>query len=108
MSEIDLNDFFYTVDNIADKISDQFILEDIKKKYPKLFNEEISMACLKKAFIELVDNENYINSLLDKFDMRFTELFEVLYRQFSVIFENKLFVKKLSAIMYNKSYANRL
>lgn len=98
---------FYTFDKSIEKMNDDDIFQAILKKYPTLVNDELGDIVLKKIVVDFFEDEKFIEKILKDFDMNITDLLKTFYRKLGWIFNNAMFVKKISAIVLEKSYARQ-
>jgi hypothetical protein len=95
--------FCYTGDKHIKRMDDSFILSRITEKYPD-FNPSSSESVLKQAFMVVASDTRLINELTSKYDITAHELFKLIFRNYSFLF-NPCFVSKLQKIVSKRAYA---
>lgn len=99
--------FFYTFDKSIEKINDNEIFEAIIVKYDKLNSDELGDTIIRKAILEFLDDEAFVEELLEKFNITILDLISTIYRKLSSVFSNTLFVKKVKSTVIGKKYAEK-
>ena len=87
--------FFYTNDKQVNSIDDAEIIQYIIMSYPE-FIQQTKDSQLKKIFLEMLDNKQFILKLLEQFDLTIYDFFKLIYKNYSSLF-NALFIKKVKA-----------
>ena len=109
-NELDFNcegigSFYYTNDKQIKNMDDSFILAKITEKYPDLSPSK-KENIIKQAIILFLVDSKHVKSILDYFDISIHELFAVLYRTYSFIF-NTCFSNRIHDIIKTKCYVRR-
>ena len=94
--------FYYSPDNTINGLDNDFILANIKAKYPDL-DEQNKESILKQAIVAIFDDKNFINKLLEHFDLNIIGLFQIIYAKFSFIF-SACYVTKIKKLMKKHKY----
>lgn len=95
--------FFYTNDKHLNAIDDAEVINRIVVRYPD-FNQKNKDTQLKKIFLQVLDDEEFILDLLDYFALTIFDFFKIIYKNYSSLF-NTLFIKKVKDRIKNKKYA---
>ena len=95
--------FFYTIDKKLDSIDDADIIHEILKKYPEL-NQQEKDIYLRKVLIQVLNDDDFIVYIINKYNITILEFFKILYKEYSALF-NALFIKKLKDLLKTKAYA---
>ena len=99
----DYNGFFYTSDKQIKKMDDAFIVSKIVEKYPD-FTTNGNENLLKQTFMVIARDSRFVNQLLKDYDLTVSELFSVIYRNYSFIF-NPCYISKIQKLVTRRSYA---
>lgn len=99
----DYNGFYYTSEKQIRKMDDSFILSKLIEKYPD-FVPSNAENLLKQTFIAITRDSKLINDVVEFCDITVHELFSVIYRNYSFIF-NGSFISKIQKLVSNRSYA---
>lgn len=94
--------FFYTNDKFINALDNETIIKEIQKKYPDL-NEKNTDGIIKKNIVRFLEDEKYVNTILEFYNLTIFDLFKMLYKSFSTIFKGMYLVKIRNAIS-NKKY----
>lgn len=97
--------FFYTSDKQLNALDDSEIIKYIIQTYPN-FVQSSKDALLKKTFLAILDDEKFINSILNHYDLTIYDFFKIVYKNYSALF-NTLFIKKVKDKIKNKKYARK-
>lgn len=97
--------FFYTSDKQLNALDDSEIIKYIIQTYPN-FVQSSKDALLKKTFLAILDDEQFINSILNHYDLTIYDFFKIVYKNYSALF-NTLFIKKVKDKIKNKKYARK-
>lgn len=95
--------FFYTNDKYINSLDDNEIINRITSRYPD-FNQQNKDTQLKKIFLQLLDDEEFILNTLDYYNIDIYEFFKIIYKNYSALF-NTLFIKKVREKIQNHTYA---
>ena len=71
--------FFYTSDKFINAIDNDNILKEIQKKYPDL-SEKNTDGAIKKNIIKFLDDEQFVESVLNFYNLSIFDLFKLLYK----------------------------
>ena len=102
----DSNGFFYTNEKQIKRMDDDIILSKIIEKYPD-FVPENDENTLKQILPVIVNDSKLITDVVEYFGINTLELFSIIYRRYSFIF-NKCFTTKLHNIAKCKAYARNI
>ena len=102
----DYNGFYYTSEKHIRKMDDAFIISKIIEKYPDFGNKDDENS-LKQIFSVIVSDSKFINELLKKYDLTVKELFSIIYRNYSFIF-NSAYTSKIRKLISGRSYARAI
>jgi hypothetical protein len=105
-AESSLVGFFYTFEKSLKKMDDDELFAELVKKHENLEKVEDD-ALLRKEILDILENEEYVNSLLEKFSMTILDFISALYRKLGTVFANASFIRKLKVTMVGKSYAKQ-
>lgn len=97
--------FFYTNDKFFDQIDNEEIMASILKTYPRLSTSNTD-SIIKKALIEMLNDEQFINEILEFYNINVFDLFKILHKTYASIFKGS-FLKKLKNNIVGKSYVSR-
>ena len=95
--------FFYTNDKYINSLDDNEIINRITLRYPD-FNQQNKDTQLKKIFLQLLDDEEFILNTLDYYNINIYDFFKIIYKNYSALF-NTLFIKKVREKIQNHTYA---
>lgn len=95
--------FFYTNDKFINSIDNIDIITVILEKYPSL-NGQNTDSVLKKTIIQILEDDEFIEYILNYYNMSIYDFFKVLYKQFGTIFSG-IYLKKVKKTIENKNYA---
>ena len=95
--------FFYTNDKYLNSLDDNEIISRITSRYPD-FNQQNKDTQLKKIFLQLLDDEEFILDTLDYYNIDIYDFFKIIYKNYSTLF-NTLFIKKVREKIQNHTYA---
>lgn len=95
--------FFYTNDKHLNAIDDVEVINKIMEQYPE-FNQKNKDTQLKKIFLQVLENDEFIEDLLDYYALTIFDFFKIIYKNYSSLF-NALFIKKVKDGIKNKKYA---
>lgn len=98
----DYSSFFYTNEKQIVKMDDQYVISKIIEKYPD-FSISKKDSVLKQAFIVFLHDSKHVNSILESFEISIDDLFKMIYRNYSFLF-NTCFINKVHDIIRLKSY----
>ena len=93
--------FFYTSDKFFNKLDDTEIFNTLCEQYPQLQSEEDS--ALKKAFIQLLNDESFVEQVLSYYNITVYDFFKLIYSQYSSIFKGP-YLKKIKSELASKRY----
>lgn len=96
--------FFYTSDKKLNAIDDADILKQMQLQYPE-FKQTTKDSQLKKIFLEMLDNEDFITQIMQQYDLDLHDLFKLVYKQYSSLF-NALFIRKVKDKLQSHSYGD--
>lgn len=96
--------FFYTNDKFINQLDDEDFYGLIFSKYPSLLSTNSTDAILKKTLTQLLEDEKFVEYILEYNNITIYDFFKVLYRRYGALF-NTLYNKKVKAIIENKNYA---
>lgn len=96
--------FFYTSDKKLNAIDDADILKQMQLQYPE-FKQTTKDSQLKKIFLEMLDNEDFIKQIMQQYDLDLHDLFKLVYKQYSSLF-NALFIRKVKDKLQSHSYGD--
>ena len=97
--------FFYTNDKFFDQIDNEEIMAAIIKSYPRMSTANTD-SVIKKALIEMLNNEEFVSEILEFYNINIFDLFKILHKIYASIFKGT-FLKKLKTNIAGKSYVNR-
>ena len=100
-----LNSFYYTMDNRLKKLDDKIILAKITEKYPE-FRLDTPEKILKNVIFAIFNDSKFISEIVEYFDMTLNELFIVIYRHYSYMF-NTCLIKKIKESIKRKPYVRK-
>jgi len=103
--ESNLTKFFYTSDTTIQKMSDDELFDEILKKYSKLGDSDVEDSAIRRAVIDLLDDERFLDSVMKRLDVTILDIMSMLFRRFSTIFANNQFIRKVKAVVNGKSYS---
>lgn len=95
--------FFYINDKHLNAIDDAEVINGIVAQYPD-FNQKNKDTQLKKIFLQVLENEEFIEDLLDYYSLTIFDFFKIIYKNYSSLF-NTLFIKKVKDKIKTKKYA---
>lgn len=96
--------FFYTNDKAFEALDNAEILNAIIVDFQGLSTEN-SDSVIKKALIELLQDEAYVIKTLKFYHITIFDLFKLFHRNYASIFKGP-YLKKLKRELENKSYVN--
>ena len=96
--------FFYTNDKAFDALDNTEILKSIIADFGGLSTENTD-STIKKALIELLQNETYVTKTLTYYHITIFELFKIFHKNYASIFKGP-YLKKLKKELENKSYVD--
>ena len=96
--------FFYTSDKFINSLDNNEIIKKIQTKYPNLSIKSTD-SVIKKNILHFVEDEKFVESILDYYSLNIFELFKILYSKYSPIFKG-MYLTKLRKILQNKKYAD--
>lgn len=96
--------FFYTNDKAFDALDNDEILKSIVADFSGLSTENTD-STIKKALIELLQNETYVTKTLTYYHITIFELFKIFHKNYASIFKGP-YLKKLKKELENKSYVD--
>ena len=96
--------FFYTNDKAFDALDNDEILKSIVADFSGLSTENTD-STIKKALIELLQNETYVIKTLTYYHITIFELFKIFHKNYASIFKGP-YLKKLKKELENKSYVD--
>ena len=99
----DYNGFYYTCDKQIRKMDDAFIMSKVIEKYPD-FAPSSGENFLKQVFMLIAKDTKFVNQLTKKYDITVHDLFSVVYRTYSFIF-NQSFITKVQKLVSKRAYA---
>ena len=92
---------FYEYDkDMGVHLDNEVIYNRIIKKYPK-FIISSKESVIKKTFIEIINDIEFIKSILKEFDISFNQFFEIIYLEYGFIFNN-YFINKIRLLLDGK------
>lgn len=77
----------------------------IIKSYPRMSTANTD-SVIKKALIEMLNNEKFVSEILEFYNINIFDLFKILHKIYASIFKGT-FLKKLKTNIAGKSYVNR-
>lgn len=95
--------FFYTNDKFINQMDDNVFYDLIISKYPNL-NLSNADTILKKTLAQFLEDEEFVEYILEFYNISIYDLFKVLYRMYGALF-NTLYSKKIRSIIETKNYA---
>ena len=99
------NLLFYTFDKSLEIINDKELNQYLIKTYPTFVNCKTKLE-LKKIFLQMLDDSDFIHNFLNDFEMTFIEMFGFFYRNYPDLFDSKIYLKKMYNVMQGKDYVN--
>lgn len=99
----DYNGFYYTNEKQIRKMDDEFIISKIIEKYPD-FVSASSENLLKQVFMIVARDSKFIKELTERYDITVQELFSIIYRNYSFLFNN-CYISKIQKLVTRRSYA---
>lgn len=99
--------FFCSMDTYLDNMNDWEIYDSIQMKYPGLSINEQNESVRKKAIIDMVQDEQFINDILSLYDMNILDFFRFMFRLCPSLFKG-LFLKRIQSIVADKQYAKSI
>lgn len=85
---------FYSNERFIDTYDDEKIYESISRQYPGLLASEHNEQVKRKSIIDMLQDVDYMQSILDGYDMTILDFFRFLFRLCPSVFKG-LFVKKV-------------
>ena len=82
------NGIYYTIDKFIDKLDIQEIYNKIEDKY-FLSNPEISDYVRKQIFLELLNDKEFVMSLIDYYNINMTEFLKILFKKYDSFIKGK-------------------
>ena len=101
----DYRSFFYTNEKQIRKMDDSFVISLITEKYPDLVQSN-KESVLKQAFMLFLSDSNHVKYILDYCDITIHDLFKIVYRSYSFLF-NTCFTNKVRNAIIHRCYARR-
>lgn len=98
----DLNGFFYTNDRRIKRMDDELVVAKLAERYPDLLERDNENLC-RLAFHAMATDTKFINEVTKFLGMTAVELFAVVYRTHTFLF-NSCFVAKIHKIVKRRSY----
>lgn len=95
--------FFYTNDRQLNAFDDIEIVSKIVERFPD-FVQTNKDTQLKKIFLIILDNKDFVLDLLDYYQIQITDLIRIIYKQYPSLF-NPLFIKKVREKLICNKYA---
>lgn len=99
------NTAFYMSKKLFQNLDDNSVLTDLRKKYPD-FVDTTSEPKLRTMFLEILENDRFMNQLMTKFDLKIEDMFRIICRNYPGVFETKGYIKKIQSILIEKHYAD--
>lgn len=93
--------FFYNNDKQIKQIDDNEIISKIIKKFPE-FNQQQKDIILKKIFIQIINNKEFMNDLFKYYDITIYDFIKIIYKQYSSIFAGQFIVKVRNVLAKHK------
>ena len=94
--------FFYTNDKLINRLDNNEIFLAIQSKYDKI-NDKNEDSAIKKQFVEMLNDVDFIESILSFFNITIYDLFKVLYNKFGSLFKGQ-YLKKVKSAIDGKRY----
>lgn len=94
--------FFYTNDRFINQIDNNEMFQYIQTKYPNISLEHDD-SIIKKQLTQFLNDENFVQYILQYYNLTIFEFFSMLYKQFSTIFKGP-YLKKLKNVIAGKKY----
>lgn len=100
----EVNGFFYTNDKFITRFEDDNILEYLKEHYPLFMKDPLDFQTQKKQILDMLQNAQFMEDLLNYYDMNIYEFFKFLFRLEPDLFKGS-FLKRVQKAMRYKKYA---
>lgn len=100
----EVNGFFYTNDKFITRFEDDDILDYLKVHYPLFMKNPLDFQTQKKQILEMLQNAQFMDDLLNYYDMNIYEFFKFLFRLEPDLFRGS-FLKRVQKAMRYKKYA---
>ena len=97
---------FYSSETLYKYIDDDDIIKDIEDRY-EAFNKTTTDSVLRKTFIELLNNEDFVSKILEKYAISIRELICIVYRKYSSMFSRPSYAKNIITAITDKSYVKK-
>lgn len=95
--------FFYTDSKFIEQLDNTDIMAAILKRYPFLGQEQTD-SVIKKNLILFLNDDKFVEYIIDYYNISIYDLFKLLYGQFGSIFKGP-FLKKVKNTIDGKKYA---
>lgn len=95
--------FFYTNDKFINSFDNVEIIAAIQNRYKNL-NEQNSDSVIKKEIVHFLDDEKFVEHILNFYNITIFDLFKIIYKQYSSIFKGP-YLKKIRKTLSDKKYA---
>lgn len=99
-----LSKFFYSNDRFIDTFDDMQLYESMTKHYPEFLDVNNTEQIKRKIVIDILNDNEFMNDILEKYNMKIMDFFRFLFRLCPSIFKG-FFVKKIQKTIKNKKYA---
>ena len=94
--------FFCTNDRAFEKIDNIEILQSMTNQYENL-SQTSEDSVIKKTIVIMLNNESFMNGIMEYYNIGIQDIFKILYQQYSGIFKGP-YLKKIRGILEEKQY----
>jgi len=89
---------FYVIDDEAEKALDsQALYNDLQQQFPD-FNHDKPEIAVKRCFIQILEDSEYMNGVLKRFEISIKEFVTLIYKEYGYIFSS-YYVNKIRDIL---------
>lgn len=91
------NSFFYTNDKFFDQMDSTTIINEILMSYPEFIATNTDTQ-IKHEFLDMLQNTEYVNSLLEQYNMTINDFMKIMCKAYGSIFKG-MFLKKIKTLL---------
>ena len=95
--------FFYTSDKYINSLDNERIFLTIQSRYSEI-NANNTDSTIKKNIAFFLNDEQFVQYILDYYGLTIYDLFKLLYKQYGSLFKGP-YIKKIKKVLANKQYA---
>ena len=95
--------FFYTNDKYFTQFDDNEIIQSVRQKYPDFMKEGISDIDLKRTIICILQDKNFVDSVLEFYNLSVQDFFKFMFRRDTTIFKGP-YLSKLQKVIQESGY----